>query len=218
MDSNYVIDGILRWIGLVILFTFHEFGHAWMAMKCGDDTAKDEGRVSLNPLVHLDPIGSVLMPLIMFLSPYSVGRFLLGWARPVPVNPNNFRNPRQDDVFVTLAGPWMNLIIAIILVGLARIGLAFGSWKMMSYCYDVAQMSMMLFFFNLLPIPPLDGSRLARVAAGMSWDTYMELSRYGWITIIVVMQLQPVGAALAFLTDHSTAWMANLFGMGTSVQ
>jgi len=216
MDWNHLIEGVLRWLGLVILFTFHEFGHAWMAMKCGDNTAKDEGRVSLNPLVHIDPIGSVLMPLIMFLSPYSVGRFLLGWARPVPVNHYNLRNPNQDDVFITLAGPWMNLIIAIILVGLARIGLAVGSSNMTYYCYDLAEMSMMLFFFNLIPIPPLDGSRLLRVAVGMSWDTYTELARYGYIAIILVMQIQPVGDALGFLTDYSTGWMARLFGMGTS--
>ena len=77
MDWNYVIEGVLRWLGLVILFTFHEFGHAWMAMKCGDNTARDEGRVSLNPLVHIDPIGTVLLPLIMFLMP---GSGMIGWA------------------------------------------------------------------------------------------------------------------------------------------
>ena len=213
MDTNHLIEGVLRWLGLVILFTFHEFGHAWMAMKCGDNTAKDEGRVSLNPLVHIDPIGSVLMPLVMFLSPYSVGRFLLGWARPVPVNLYNLRNPRADDVFVTLAGPWMNLMIAVVLVGLARIGLALGWLNMAYYCFEVAEMSLMLFFFNLLPIPPLDGSRLLRVAVGMSYDTYAEISRYGFMAIIVVMQARPVGEALGFLTDHSLNLIAKMFGM-----
>src|SRR5882724_8907486 len=94
MDPRQIVDGLIMYLGLVILLTFHEFGHAWMAMKCGDDTARLQGRVSLNPLVHIDPIGTVVMPLVMiFLSP-SIGgfQFLVGWAKPVPVNPNNLRN------------------------------------------------------------------------------------------------------------------------------
>ncbi|MEY4386503.1 MAG: hypothetical protein RLY20_1786 [Verrucomicrobiota bacterium] len=214
MDSHHLIEGLLRWLALVILFTFHEFGHAWMAMKCGDNTARDEGRVSFNPLVHLDIIGSVVMPLVMFLSPYSAGRFLLGWARPVPVNLNNLRNPRIDDVYVTFAGPWLNVIVAVVCVGLARIGIAVGSINMTYYCFEVAEMSMMLFFFNLLPIPPLDGSRIMRVVIGMSYDTFADLSRYGYIMIILVMQARPVGMALGYLTDCCMNWIAKLFGMG----
>lgn len=212
MDQNHLIDGLLRWIGLVILFTFHEFGHAWMAMKCGDDTAKDEGRVSLNPLVHIDLIGSVVMPLIMFLSPNTVGQFLLGWAKPVPVNHNNLRNPRVDDMLVTIAGPWMNVMIAIVLLGLARIGVAIGSLEMAGYCSQVAQMSMLLFFFNLLPIPPLDGSQLVRAAVNMPYETFIELSRYSYLVIIIVLQIRPINELLGFLTYYSISWMARLFG------
>src|SRR6185295_13910504 len=113
MDSNALIDGLIFYIGLVVLLTFHEYGHAWMALKCGDDTAKLEGRCSLNPLVHIDPIGTVLMPLMMiFLSP-GLSQFLLGWAKPVPVNLNNLRNPKMDDIFISMAGPWMNLLLAV---------------------------------------------------------------------------------------------------------
>src|ERR1035437_8609777 len=102
MSAQELADGVIFYLGLVTLLTFHEFGHAWMAMKCGDDTARLQGRVSLNPLVHIDPIGTVVMPLLMiFLSP-SVGRFLVGWAKPVPVNPSNLRNRRVDDILVTL--------------------------------------------------------------------------------------------------------------------
>src|SRR6266403_5002868 len=123
MDPKSIIDGLLLYLSLVILLTFHEFGHAWMAWKCGDDTARSLGRVSLNPLVHMDLIGTVVMPLlIIFLSGSGLSRFLVGWAKPVPVNPRNFRNPRGDDILVTLAGPWMNLLLAIVLMGLARLG------------------------------------------------------------------------------------------------
>jgi Zn-dependent protease len=212
MDSNTIVNGLLQWLGLVILFTFHEFGHAWMAMKCGDNTARDEGRVSLNPLVHIDPIGTVLLPLVMFLMP---GSGMIGWAKPVPVNPNNLNNPRRDDVLVTLAGPWMNLLIAVMLVGLARIGITFGVEQMTYYCIEVAWYSLLLFFFNLLPIPPLDGSQLVRVAVGMTYDTFAELSRYGFMALFILMQIRPVWDLLNFLTSRSLNLIANLFGLGT---
>src|SRR5438874_6473897 len=112
MDPGLLIYGLIQYLGLVVLLTFHEFGHAWMALKCGDDTAQSQGRVSLNPLVHIDPIGTVVMPLLVIflsLSGSSLSRFLIGWAKPVPVNPYNLRNPRVDDILVTLDGHWLTL-------------------------------------------------------------------------------------------------------------
>src|ERR1041385_3607253 len=158
MDSRQLIGGLIMYLGMLVLLTFHEFGHAWMAWRCGDDTAKDQGRVSLNPLVHMDLIGTVILPLVMLLSP-GVGRFLIGWAKPVPVNPNNLRNPRVDDILVTLAGPWMNLLLAVIIMGLARMGVMANSESMVGLCFMMARLSLFLCFFNLLPIPPLDGSQ-----------------------------------------------------------
>lgn len=213
MDLPHLIEGLLRWLALVILFTFHEFGHAWMAMKCGDNTARNEGRVSFNPLVHLDPIGSVLLPLIMFCFPSGAGMFLLGWARPVPVNIYNLRNPRIDDVYVTFAGPWMNLIVAAVMLAVCRLGLHFGWDGVRYYSSEIAWMSMALFFFNLLPIPPLDGSRILRVVIGMSYDTYAGIARYGYFAIIGVMQIPGVSLTLALLTQWSTNLLAALFGL-----
>src|SRR6516225_12285309 len=112
MEPRLLIDGLIRYLGLIVLLTFHEFGHAWMAWKCGDDTARSQGRVSLNPIVHIDLIGTVLLPLLMIFSSASgsgFGRFLVGWAKPVPVTLANLRNPRMDDILITFAGPWMNL-------------------------------------------------------------------------------------------------------------
>src|SRR6267154_5069850 len=145
MDPRLIIDGLLMYLGLVILLTFHEFGHAWMAMKCGDDTARLQGRVSLNPLVHIDPIGTVVMPLlIIFLSMSGSGlsRFLIGWAKPVPVNPYNLRNPRVDDILVTLAGPWMNVLLGVVLMGLARLGNFVHSGSMTTTCVDMSYLSL----------------------------------------------------------------------------
>jgi len=214
MDSNLIVNALLQWLGLVILLTFHEFGHAWMAMKCGDNTAKDEGRVSLNPLVHIDPIGTVVMPLLMFVLPTGAARFLIGWAKPVPVNIYNLRNPRTDDILVTLAGPWMNLLLAVVLMGLARIGVSLNSEAMANYCVQLADLSLLLFFFNLIPIPPLDGSRILRVIIGMSYETYAEIARYGFVGLILVMQVPPVWQVLGFLTDRTLLFIAHLFGLG----
>src|SRR5438552_15024496 len=158
MDPGMLIDGLIRYLGLLVLLTFHEFGHAWMAWRCGDDTARLQGRVSLNPIVHIDPIGTVVMPLLMiFFSGAFFSRFSVGWAKPVPVNPYNLRNPRVDDILVTLAGPWMNLLLAVVIMGLGRLGVVANSESMVAMCLMFARISLLLCFFNLLPIPPLDG-------------------------------------------------------------
>src|SRR5438874_4345100 len=195
MDQRLLLDGLLMYLGLVVLLTFHEFGHAWMAWKCGDDTARLQGRVSLNPLVHIDPIGTVVMPLLMIflsLSGSGLGQFLIGWAKPVPVNPYNLRNPRVDDILVTLAGPWMNLLLAVVIMGLGRLGMVLNSESMVSICLSMAEPSLLLCFFNLLPIPPLDGSQVVRSLLGMSFATYSQIARSGFLLIIVAWQIQPI--------------------------
>ena len=116
MSSNAIIDGLIFYLGLIVLLTFHEYGHAWMASKCGDDTAKDLGRCSLNPIVHIDPIGTVLMPLLMIglsIAGSGLAGFLIGWAKPVPVNPNRLHKPRRDMLLVSLAGPATNFILMV---------------------------------------------------------------------------------------------------------
>jgi len=213
MDSKDIVDGLIMYLGLIVLLTFHEFGHAWMALKCGDDTAKEQGRCSLNPLVHIDPIGTVLMPLLMiFLSP-GVGRFLVGWAKPVPVNVANLRNPRLDDIFVSLAGPWMNLLLAIVLVGLARVGMIAGSTSMAEFCIQTASLSLLLCFFNLIPIPPLDGSHVLRNLIGMSYETYWQYARFGFIAVILVLQVPFVRDTLSYVTNTSLKIIAGWFGL-----
>src|SRR6185295_12474750 len=212
MDSNALIDGLIFYIGLVVLLTFHEYGHAWMALKCGDDTAKNLGRCSLNPLVHIDPIGTLLIPLIQIFAP-GAGRFLSGWAKPVPVNISNFRNPKLDDILVSMAGPWMNLLLAVVLIGLARVGLAFQSQAMMNFCLSTAQLSLILCFFNLIPIPPLDGSHVVRVMIGMSYETYWQIARFGFILIILILQITPIPRVLMQVTTAAMGIIGGWFGL-----
>jgi Zn-dependent protease len=216
MDVDFLINGLIQYVALVIMLTFHEFGHAWMALKCGDPTAKSEGRVSLNPLVHIDPIGTVVMPLLMiFLSMSGSGLagFLIGWAKPVPVNLNNLRNPKVDDVLITMAGPWMNLLLAVAFMGAAKLGATTGSAALTEFCFMAVVLNLALFFFNLLPIPPLDGSRIMRVAVGMSHETYYQFARYGFLIIILVMNFTPVPQLMGFLIRTSLSVMGGWFGM-----
>ncbi len=209
MDPRLLIDGLILYLGLLVLLTFHEFGHAWMAWRFGDNTAQAQGRVSLNPLVHIDPLGTVVLPLLMvFLAP---GGFLIGWAKPVPVNPENLRNPRSDEIMVTLAGPWMNLLLAIAIMALARLGYGVHSHGLTEVCLNLAHLSLLLCFFNLLPIPPLDGSQVVRGLIGMSHETYQQIARYGILILIVVLQIPLVQRLLDSTTTNSWRAIAGWF-------
>jgi Zn-dependent protease len=212
MDSQVIVNGLITYLGLVILLTFHEFAHAWVAMKCGDDTARLQGRVSLNPLVHIDPIGTVLLPLIMIFASPTVGRFLVGWAKPVPFNPDNLNNRWRDEMLIAMAGPAMNVILAIVLVGFARVAVMFDSETATELLLRMASLSLILCFFNLIPIPPLDGSHVLRNVTGMSYETYFNLSRFGFIAIILVLQIPQVRLLLAILTQGTLNLL--MFGFG----
>ena len=196
-----------------MLLTFHEFGHAWTAEKCGDDTARLRGRCSLNPIVHIDPIGTVLLPLMMIFLPFGVSRFMIGWAKPVPVNPYNLRNPRVDDILVSMAGPAMNLILAVALMALARVGLLIHLVPMTVMCWQFASLSLLLCFFNLIPIPPLDGSQVLRNLTGMSWEAYAKFAQFGFIAVIVVIQIPQLRQALNFAVNGTLLLLATIFGI-----
>jgi len=213
MDANWIIDGLISYLGLIVLLTFHEFGHAWTALKCGDDTAKLQGRCSLNPLVHIDMIGTVILPLLMIFLPFGVSRFMIGWAKPVPVNSYNLKNPRRDDILVTMAGPAMNLLLAVGLVALARIALLFGSGVAINLFLQMASLSLLLCFFNLIPIPPLDGSHVLQNLTGMSSETYANFARFGFIAVIIVIQIPQVRQALWFAVNGTLILLGTIFGI-----
>jgi Zn-dependent protease len=216
MDPNRIIDGLLYYLGLVVLLTFHEFAHAWVAHKCGDDTARLQGRMSINPIVHIDPIGTVLFPLLMIFLPAfgggsTLSHFMIGWAKPVPVNPMNLNHPVRDDCLIALAGPAMNLVLAVVLVLFARMAFAFSSAVAFDTFLQMAELSLVLCFFNLIPIPPLDGSHVARNFIGMSWETYWNLCRYGFIFVIIVINIPGVRNVLALVTGITLNFLITLF-------
>jgi len=212
MDANHIVDGLIFYLGLVVLLTFHEFAHAWMAWKLGDDTARLQGRLSLNPIVHIDPIGTVLLPLVMIFASPTVGRFLVGWAKPVPFNPANLGNRWRDEMLIAMAGPAMNIILAVALVAFARVAVVFGSDAATDLFLQMAQLSLLLCFFNLIPIPPLDGSHVMRNLTGMSYETYWNLCRFGFIGIIIVLQIPGVREVLGVVTYSTLAGLMFCFG------
>jgi Zn-dependent protease len=151
LDIPYLIIGLLV---LIVSLSVHEAAHAWSASRLGDDTAKRLGRVTLNPVAHIDPIGTLLLPLVAMAS----GAPLIGWAKPTPVNVRNLRQPRRDHMLVTAAGPASNLVIAIAAAAALRAG-ASGEWLGM-FVIEALTLNVLLAVFNMLPLPPLDGGQI----------------------------------------------------------
>ncbi|MGO8680607.1 MAG: site-2 protease family protein [Limisphaerales bacterium] len=206
---------MISYLGLLVLLTFHELAHGWVAWKCGDHTAKSLGRLSLNPLVHIDPIGTVLLPLFMIFGPSGLTRFAIGWAKPVPFNPANLRNRWRDEMLIAMAGPAMNIVLAVALVAFARVALIFQSAEAVGLFLQMAQLSLLLCFFNLIPIPPLDGSHVLRNLTGMSWETYANFARFGFIAIIVMVNIPYVRQALSAATFGTLSGLAFCFGFSS---
>jgi len=214
VDTQSIADFLILYIGLIVLLSFHEWGHAWVALRCGDDTAKQMGRVSINPIVHICPVGTVLMPILGFvLSGSALGSFVIGWAKPVPVNPSNLRRPRIDDTLIAMAGPMMNLILGALLVGLAKMGVMVNSDMLAEIGFRFAALSLFLCFFNLLPIPPLDGSHVVKNLVKMSWESYMKIAQFGFILVIVAIQIPEVNRFITGMTVGTLNIFAGLFGL-----
>lgn len=215
MNSSVLIDGLLSYVCLVIMLTFHEFAHAWAAWKCGDDTARLQGRVSLNPVVHMDLLGTVILPLMMiFLTSTGSGmaKYLIGWGKPVPVNPYNLRNRRLDDTLVALAGPAINLALAVVTMGIAKLFHLAKMESMVEVMFMMTVLSLVLCFFNLLPVPPLDGSHVLKNLFGMSEELYLRLSQYGFFALILIIQIPAVRGLLSACRNVTLDFLARLYG------
>ncbi|MBU1006482.1 MAG: site-2 protease family protein [Candidatus Omnitrophica bacterium] len=186
---RFVITLALFFLAVII----HEYAHGWVAWKLGDPTAKRAGRLTLNPLAHIDPIGTIFLPLILLVTNSPV---VFGWAKPVPVDFRNLGNPKKDMIWVGLAGPMANIAFAILLAVLLKFS-AGASVFTPAILRSLIIINLVLAFFNILPVPPLDGSRvmmgiLPRDVARQ----YARLEPYGFIIIFGLLYLGIVGRVI----------------------
>jgi Zn-dependent protease len=199
-------------VTLLLAISAHEAAHAWMSSRYGDDTARSLGRVTLNPIAHTDPIGTLLIPIVGFIFGAMGGALaaipLIGWGKPTPVNPRNWTNYKTANVMVSIAGILANLIIATIALITAKVLMATGTITF----YDAIGrtqnpvgilLSMMLFLnvslavFNLLPFPPLDGSKVLSTFLPPSWQPILDvLEQYGFMILLLLMYMGVISAIM----------------------
>ncbi len=189
------LDIALRFGLLVPAIVIHEVAHGWAALALGDTTARDKGRLSLNPVQHIDPWGTILLPLLLV----AILGFGFGYAKPVPINPYRFKNYRQGMFLTGIAGPASNLVLAVI-CGLAFRMMAQGIIRDVLLLFGL--LNLVLMFFNLIPLPPLDGSRvLPLFLSDRGMAIYDQIERYGFVIILAVVWLVP-----SFLGFNPLSW------------
>ncbi|WP_455379868.1 site-2 protease family protein [Acidihalobacter prosperus] len=217
MNFDQIIQTISIWI-IPVLFavTLHEAAHGYAAKRLGDTTAQMLGRLSLNPLRHIDPIGTVVVPLVLLV----LGGFIFGWAKPVPVNFNNLRNPRRDMALVAAAGPMANLGMVFFWALLMKLGLTIANTGN-SFAVPLTLMgqagisiNLVLMILNLLPLPPLDGGRVLSGVLPPVWSERLDrIEPYGLIILVVLLITHMLSMILGPIYSLIGNGIYNLFGL-----
>jgi len=223
MNQNTLFQ-IATWlIPLIIAIVFHEVSHGLVARRLGDPTAAERGRLTFNPIRHVDPFGTVILPLILALSHAPI----FGWAKPVPVNYRRLRHPRRDMVLVALAGPGMNLLLAIVGALVLAATLSFssnpdslGTAFLAGNALNFVLINLFLAVFNLLPIPPFDGGHVVQGLLPPSVaPSFARIGRYSLLVLVVLLLVLPaiginvVGHIVSPLVDGLARGLLGLFGI-----
>lgn len=211
MDPHKTLEIVIQVVVLLFAVSFHESAHGFVAMKCGDNTARDLGRITMNPLKHLDPIGSLLFPAMLAFS----GLPVFGWAKPVPVSLRGVPNPRRANLLVSAAGPLSNLILAVAFAGAFSLikGVPIPSKASPFYALSLifglsVLVNVSLAIFNLLPIPPLDGFGVVEsLAPPAAIPAVIWLRRFGFIILVVMMFTGVLGFIMRPVQDLVIAWL-----------
>ncbi|MBL8496747.1 site-2 protease family protein [Nitrosomonas sp. JL21] len=219
MDS--IIQGIAIYaLPVIFAITMHEAAHGYIAKHFGDFTAFNEGRISLNPIRHIDPVGTILVPLTLFvLSKLTMGAgFLFGWAKPVPVNFSNLRQPKRDMLWVAAAGPGANLLMAFfwaLMIKLAILMPQSGFAKPLALMGIAGiEINVVLMILNLLPLPPLDGGRMAVSLLPHRWAyQFSRIEPYGFMILLLLLFSGALGAVIGPMITWAKIAIVSLFGL-----
>ncbi len=217
MTSANIIHTIaLVIIPLLFAITLHEAAHGWVAMKLGDKTALLMGRVTLNPAKHIDPMGTVILPIAMLILSHFT--FAFGWAKPVPVTWQNLKNPRRDKALVALAGPGANLLMAVIWAVVAKVAFIYHPHELANFFYLMGMfgitINIVLMLLNLIPLPPLDGSRVvSSLLPPRTAATYDRIEPYGIWILLGLLVFGVLGKILLPPVAYLTIIIRNLFGL-----
>ncbi len=183
MDNSILLI-VFQLVVLLFSVMLHEISHGLMALRLGDQTAKDAGRLTLNPVSHLDPFGSVMLPIVLVMTHSPV---VLGWAKPVPYNPNAlYKDFRYGPMKVALAGPLSNLALALVFGLIIRFGMGFLSSTIINFLAVIVLMNCFLAVFNLVPIPPLDGSKILSAVLPPRYAYMVENIGLGGVLVVVI--------------------------------
>jgi Zn-dependent protease len=202
-----IIEGIISLFVVLFAITVHEASHGWAALKMGDPTAFHLGRITLNPIRHIDPIGTILLPLMLII----MGAPPFGWAKPVPVNPLNLKDPRRDNLIISIAGPASNISVAVVAFIILKIlinlnpslfystggGLSSLLSPLITIVYYTIVINVILAIFNLIPIPPLDGSGVVMgLISEEAAQKYEQIRPYGFFILILLIMTGAIGRVL----------------------
>ncbi len=211
LDIASLRDILLRFIIVTCSLALHEWGHAIMADRLGDDTPRSQGRVTLNPLAHIDPIGTVLIPLLGALGVF--GSFsMIGWAKPIQTNPSNYKHRYRSMSLVTLAGPGMNLLLALVATVAAAI-FARHELAGAEVFIMILQINVALMVFNMLPVPPLDGSKFLIYWFGMSEETYMGIAMWSQFALVILLNIPAFRQFISVLIGLAMLPFSMLYGV-----